>query len=118
MHDMPPSRNPATRPPEGRPLERAVSLAQRVATHSAQLLGLEARILIRALAYMLLGALLVAIGWSLLLVMIGLLLSPAVPAWLLLLAGALTQGVVGALLVRYAVQALDPIEDNGAIGEE
>lgn len=90
-----------------------VTLAQRVANHSAELLGLEVRILVRALAYMLLGALLVAIGWSLLMVMTGILLSVVIPVWALLLVGGALHLCAGVLLVRWGVLAFDPPDKGG-----
>ncbi|MEZ4268304.1 MAG: hypothetical protein R3F39_18220 [Myxococcota bacterium] len=113
MNDLPPVQQFFTQPPASRPIERVVTLAQRVATHSAELLGLEVRILVRALAYMLVGALLLAIGWSLFVIMLGIALSVAVPLWLLLVVGAGLHLGAGVLLVRRGVFAFDPPNERG-----
>ncbi len=113
MNDLPPVHALRRPGPGPGPIERVVSLAQRVASHSVELLGLELRILVRALAYMLVGALLVAIGWSLFVVMAGILLSAVIPVWALLILGAGLHVGAGVLLVRRGVFAFDPPDERG-----
>jgi hypothetical protein len=114
MNDLPPIHRLQPQQVDApRPIGRVVSLAQRVASHSAELLGLEVRILVRALAYMLVGSLLLAIGWSLFVVMVGIVLSVSIPLWALLVVGAGLHVGAGVMLVRRGVFAFDPPDERG-----